>query len=103
VSVEPGQRLCHHHDPSRADERRRAASRAGKAKTPTMVHQMHRTLEAVTASVISGKLTAYTGVSVAQLIGTRIKLLEYERVEREQAELVERLDRLEAKDGAWPG
>ena len=101
-SVEAGLQCCHHHDPARADERRRAASRTGKSKTPHMVRELHETLEQVTEDVIGGQLTPYAGMSVAQLINARIKLLEFERAEREQVEVVERLERLEERrTGSW--
>jgi hypothetical protein len=101
-SVEAGLQFCHHHDPARADERRRAASRAGKSRTPHMVRELHETLAQVTEDVIGGQLTPYAGMSVAQLINARIKLLEFERAEREQIEVVERLERLEERrTGSW--
>ena len=83
-----------------SEERRRAASLGGKAKTSPLTRELHRRLEELTNSVVDGSLVAYRGAVAAQLINARIRLVEVERRVHEQEELVERLERLERSRGA---
>ena len=95
VSVEGGQQYCHHHDPARAEERKRQASKAGKSRTPRMVRELHDLLDTTTERVLSGDLKPYPGMVAGQLMGVKIRLLEFEKALREQEVLEERLERLE--------
>ena len=95
VTVEEGQTYCWWHDPANAQERRRAASRGGKAKASPLTKELHKLLEDLTAAVVSGELVPYRGAVAAQLINARIRLVETERRIKEQEELLERLERLE--------
>jgi hypothetical protein len=95
VSVEGGQQYCHHHDPSRAEQRRRSASKAGKSRTPRIISDLHDLLDNTTERVLNGDLKPYPGMVAGQLIGVKIRLLEFEKALREQEELEERLERLE--------
>jgi hypothetical protein len=95
VSVEPGHTYCHHHDPARADERRRAASRAGKSKPSREIRALKKELEDLAAGVLEGRIERGNAVVVNQILNTRARLIELERKIREQDELLERLDALE--------
>ena len=95
ASVPPGVEHCYNHDPARAEERRRQASNAGKSRTPRIVRELHQMLEDVTQRVVDGELKPYLGMSVSQLINTRIALLRFEKNLAEQQEVIERLERLE--------
>jgi hypothetical protein len=95
TTVEPPQSYCWWHDPRNAEERRRAASRGGKAKATPVVKELHRLLESLTDRVIRGELSTAVGAVANQLINTRIRLLEYERRLREMEDLEERLEALE--------
>jgi hypothetical protein len=95
VTVEPPQTHCWWHDPANAQERREAASRGGKAKANPLTKELHALLEDLTSRVVDGSLVPYKGSVAAQLINTRLRLIELERKGREDAELVERLEALE--------
>jgi predicted DNA-binding protein YlxM (UPF0122 family) len=94
-SVKSGLQYCHRHDPARSDERKRAASRAGKSRASKVTKSLHELLEDLTLRVIDGELETSRGAVANQLIGTRIRLLEYERRLKELEELEERLEALE--------
>jgi flagellar motility protein MotE (MotC chaperone) len=109
-SVKPGQQYCHRHDPALSEERKRAASKAGRARPSKVAAGLHALLEDLTNSVIDGELETSRGAVANQLIGTRIRLLEYERRLKELEELEERLATLEhaaeeqsKRSGHWQG
>jgi hypothetical protein len=95
TTVEPPQTYCWWHDPKNAEERRRAASKGGKAKAAPVVNELHQLLESLTDRVIRAELPTAVGAVANQLINTRIRLLEYERRLREMEDLEERLEVLE--------
>jgi hypothetical protein len=86
---------CYNHDPSRVEERKRAASYAGKSKASKATRHLHDLLEALTRRVIDGELETFRGAVANQLIGTRIRLFEYERRLKELEEIEARLHALE--------
>lgn len=72
-----------------------------------MTRQLHELLGDLTSRVVDGELVPYRGSVAAQLINTRLRLIELERKGHEDAELVERLEALERAyvDGgaSWTG
>ena len=103
VSVEPPQTYCWWHSPAYSEERRRAASRGGKAKASPLTRELHSLLEDLTNRVVEGSLVPYRGAVAAQLVNARIRLVETERRIQEQEELLERLDALERDRGLGGG
>jgi hypothetical protein len=102
VSVEPGQTYCHHHDPARAEERRRAASRAGKSKPSRELLALKQQLEKLTEGVLAGEVATGVAAVANQLINTRLRAMELERKLKETEELEERMEALEqAAEGGW--
>lgn len=95
VVVSGPKEYCYQHDPRYEHRRRLDAAKAGKSKTPRMVRELHALLEDVTRRVIDGELRPYTGMSVSQLVNTRIALLRFEQDLHEQQVLEERLESLE--------
>src|SRR3954471_19252932 len=95
VTVNPPQTHCWWHDPANAKARKQAASRGGRAKARSAVKGLHELLEDLTTQVVDGELSSSQGAVAAQLINTRIRLLEYERRLKETGELEERLAQLE--------
>ena len=89
---------CYQHDPDRADERKRNASRGGRNKgrksTPKMA-DLDRQLEDLAAGVLNGEIERPTGAVVNQIINTRIRVVEVERKLKDQEDLEERLAALE--------
>src|SRR5919206_1061621 len=103
VVVHGAQTHCYHHDAANADKRRAVARKGGKSRTPRMVRALHDLLEDVTQRVIDGELKPYLGMSVSQLVNTRIALLKFEQDLHEQQVLEERLERLEELAGQQQG
>lgn len=94
-SVKVGLEYCHNHDPSRVEEHKRAASYAGKSKASKATKHLHGLLEDLTRRVIDSELETSREAVANQLIGTRIRLFEYERRLREVEEFEERIKALE--------
>lgn len=99
ASAAPGAKWCFNHDPARAEERTRNASRAARSKPNKATKDLHELLEDLTERVISGELETSRGAVVAQLINTRIRLLGHELKVKEVVELEERLALLEEGGG----
>ena len=103
VSVEPPETLCWWHSPAYSEERRRAASKGGKAKANPLMRELHGLLADLTERVVAGTLPAYRGAVAAQLVNTRLRAVEVERRVRETEDLLERLDALERSRGGGRG
>jgi hypothetical protein len=105
VSVEAGQTYCHHHDPARADERRRAASRAGRSKPSREIRGLKKELEDLAKGVLDGSVERGNAVVVNQILNTRVRLIDLERRVKETEDLEERIGQLERtqeqKGGRW--
>lgn len=96
ATVEPPQRYCWWHDPANAGERRRAASKGGRGKPSREIRDLKKQLEDLAAGVLDGTVERGNAAVVNQVINTRARLIELERKIREEDELVERLEALEA-------
>ena len=103
VVVGAGQSHCYAHDPTRAEERRRNARRAGRSSGATEVRLLERQLEELTHRVVEGDLESGRGAVAAQLINTRIRLLEYGRRLKETEDLEGRMEEIEARLAAGTG
>jgi hypothetical protein len=96
VIVAPPDTHCYQHDPKRAQERKRNASRGGRTKgTGGEISDLKNQLEDLAANVLSGKVERGAGAVVNQIINSRIRLLETERKVRETEELAARLEAME--------
>lgn len=96
VVVGPGQTHCYQHDPRRAEDRRRNASKGGKSKgNPTKLTKLDRQLEDLAANALEGKVERGVAAVVNQIINTRVRLLEVERKIKEVEELEARLEAFE--------
>ena len=71
-----GRGFCWWLDPANAEERRRVASRGGKAKASPLTRELHGLLEELTERVVAGTLAPYQGAVACQLINGRIRLIE---------------------------
>ena len=89
------QGVCWAHDPQHAEQRRRRASRGGRGKAGRAVKELHALLEDLAKRVIDGELETSRGAVANQLIGTRIRLFEYERRLKELIEFEARIEALE--------
>ncbi len=94
ASVELPQTHCWWHDDKNAAQRRRAASRGGKSRPSRVTKDLHLLLERLTERVLAGDIPPYPGSVAGQLIGVRLRLLEYERRVRETDTLELRVEEL---------
>ena len=96
VVVGPGRGHCYAHDPGRAEERRRNASRGGKSKSAGgELPDLKKQLKDLAADVLSGKVERGAAAVVNQIYNTVVRVVEQERKERELGEMAERLEALE--------
>jgi hypothetical protein len=95
VVVGPGQTHCYAHDPRRAEERKRNASRGGKSKGNSEISDLKGQLRKLAADVLSGEVGRSEAAVVNQILNTRLRAIELERKIREQEELEARLEALE--------
>jgi hypothetical protein len=94
--VGASQRYCYSHDPRRAAERRRNASRGGRSKANAEIAELKAQLKRLAADVLSGKVERGAATVVNQIINSQARLLELERKHKETEELEARLEALEA-------
>jgi hypothetical protein len=95
VVVGPGQSHCYQHDPKRADDRRRNASKGGRSKGNLKLAKLDRQLEDLAADALEGKVERGVAAVVNQIVNMRVRLLEVERKIKETEELETRLEALE--------
>ena len=93
--IVPGS-FCYSHDPARADERRRAASKAGRSKPNRNVADIKRRLSDLADDVLNGSLDKGVGAVVSQILNVYLRAISVELKVTEQTELTERLEELEA-------
>jgi hypothetical protein len=95
VVVGPGQSHCYQHDPKRAEDRRRNASKGGRSKGNQRLAKLDKQLEDLAADTLAGEVERGVAAVVNQIINSRLRAVEIERKIREQEELAERLEALE--------
>ncbi len=95
ATVRPGAEWCYNHDPARAQERRRNASKAARSKGSGEITDLKKQLEDLAADVLSGEVGRGDAAVVNQILNTRARLIELERKIKEQEVLEERLEALE--------
>jgi hypothetical protein len=95
VVVGSGQSHCYAHDPARANERRRNASRGGRAKGSGELADLKKQIKDLASDVLEGSQDRGRAAVANQLYNTLIRAIEQERKLRELGELAERLEALE--------
>jgi hypothetical protein len=104
--VKPSQVYCYQHDPERADERKRNASRAGKSAGGREIKDLKRRISEVIDAVLEDSQDRGRAAVAIQGFNALRGVLELERKIREQEEVLERLEALErdGKEGGrrWP-
>jgi hypothetical protein len=95
-----GSQWCYAHNPASADERRRHGKRGGKrggrGRPLAELADLKRRLSNLADSVLSGGANRADAAVVGQLLNTIIRAIATELRVREQQELIERLEELEA-------
>ncbi len=92
--VGASQSYCYSHDPSRAEERHKAASKAAKSKPNREIQDVKRRLSQLADDVLDGKVNRGTGAVVSQIlnvylraVSVGLKAQEVEEIAREVEEL----------------
>jgi hypothetical protein len=91
-----GSDYCPAHDPARAEERKRAASKAARARHDPEIRELKELLKDLYAAVLEGRVERGAAAVANQVANTRLRALEVERRIREQDELEGHLGELEA-------
>jgi hypothetical protein len=94
--VPPSLTHCYQHDPDRAEERRRNASMAARARHDPEIREIKRLLKDLYSGVLEGRVERAAAAVANQIANTRLRALEVERRIREADELEGRLDEIEA-------
>jgi hypothetical protein len=100
--------MCWLHDPSRAEERHRHASKAARSKPNRELRDVKALCEDLTERVLVGALLPGPAAVANQLTNTRLRAIEQERKNREAESLearIEELERAQANQakGVWRG
>jgi hypothetical protein len=95
VVVGPGQSHCYAHDPTRAEERKRNASRGGRTRGNGELPDLKKQLKDLAAGVLDGTVDRGRAAVANQVLNTVIRTIEQERKVRETEELAQRLEVLE--------
>jgi hypothetical protein len=93
--VSSEQRYCYSHDPLRAGERRRNAARGGKTKASGELGRVKARLRTLADMVEEGQMDRADAAVISQIWGTYLRAISTEMKQKEQLELVERLESLE--------
>jgi hypothetical protein len=86
---------CYQHDPARAQERKRNASRAAKSKPSRELAGVKRRLSDLADDVLEGRQDRGVAAVASQILNVYLRAVSVELKAREQLELVERLEMLE--------
>lgn len=95
VIVQGSSEYCYQHDPSRAEDRRRAASKAGKSKPSRELVDIKQRLSSLARDVLEGAVDKGTGAVVSQILNVYIRAIATELKLKEVEELIARMETLE--------
>jgi hypothetical protein len=95
ATVEPPQEYCWWHDPANAEKRRRAASKAGKAKPNRELTGIKTRLSDLAGDVLEGRQDKGVAAVASQVLNVLLRAISIEMKLTEQAELIGRLEALE--------
>jgi hypothetical protein len=88
--------LCWAHDPANAERRRRGQSRGGKNKPSRELAGIKQRLSDLADDVLEGRQDKGVAAVASQILNVYLRAVSVELSVREQLELVERLEALEA-------
>ncbi len=86
---------CYQHDPARADERSRNASKAARSRPSRELANIKARLADLADDVLEGRQDRADAAVAGQLFNTYLRAVAVELRAREQLELIERLEMLE--------
>jgi hypothetical protein len=87
--------FCYQHDPARAEERRRNASRAARSRPSRELGAIKQRLSDLADDVLEGRMDKGVAAVASQVFNVYLRAVSIELKVREQAELIERLEALE--------
>lgn len=93
--VKASQTYCFSHDPARAGERKRNASKAGRGGGSTEIRDLKKQLQELTDGVLAGEVNRANAAVCGQLLNVKLRAVEVERKVKETEELEERIEQLE--------
>ncbi len=96
VIVGGAQTYCYQHDPARAAERSRHASRAAKSKPSRELQEIKIRLSGLADDVLAGRVDRGDAAVAGQLLNTVIRAVGVELKVREHLDVIERVEELEA-------
>jgi len=88
--VTTGSGWCPSHDPSRAEARSRAASKAARSKPGTELAQLKSHLRTIAGAVLDDRLDARNAAVSIQALNTVVRIIELERRLRDADEVESR-------------
>jgi hypothetical protein len=91
-----GSDYCPAHEPARAEERKRAASKAARARHDPEIRELKELLKDLYAAVLEGRVDRAAAAVANQIANTRLRALEVERRIRDQEELEGQMGEIEA-------
>jgi hypothetical protein len=100
AGVPAGVQWCFNHDPARAEERKRNASRAGRSSGGGEVRDLKRRISKLVDDVLEGSVERGRAAVAIQGLNALRGALELERRVKEVDELEERLVEIERRLGA---
>jgi hypothetical protein len=86
---------CYQHDPARAEERRRNASRAARSRPSRELVGIKQRLSELADDVLEGRQDKGVAAVASQVLNVYLRAVSVELKAREQLELIERLETLE--------
>jgi len=93
------QQYCYAHDPSYAEDRKRAASKAArspaKGRANAEIREIKGRLKDLYAAVLEGRAERAAAAVANQIANTQLRAIELERRVRDQEELEGRLDEVD--------
>ena len=98
-TVEPPNAYCWHHAPERAEERRRAASRAGKSRPSTEVRTIKEEIKGVISGVKAGEIDRNDAAVMIQGYRALKDFIALERGIRVEDELAAEIEQLKRERG----
>ena len=86
---------CYQHDPNRAEERKRNASRAARSKPSRELANIKERLADLAEDVLEGRQDKGVAAVASQVLNVYLRAVNVELKAREQLELIERLEAFE--------
>jgi len=95
--VSASQRFCFAHDPAQAERRSRNASKAARSKPSRELATVKERLRKLAEDVLAGEVEQEAAAVASRILGVYLRAVEQERKVREQEEVLERIEALEAR------